>query len=192
MTATYEKIATTTLGTASATVTFSSISGAYTDLVAVITAKANTSADVYVRCNGDSGTNYSYTGISGSGSAASSFRVSNTSNGLLLDNLGYADNNNNQIILVSFNNYSNTTTYKTSICRSNNAATGVDALVGVSSEITQTENQNDVVSAVGAAIAKGFIEGEQTQEPEIAAAIKSIIYGDEAELIESSTLLASR
>jgi hypothetical protein len=72
------------------------------------------------------------------------------------------------------------------------AIVGVDALVGVSSEITQTENQNDVVSAVGAAIAKGFIEGEQTQEPEIAAAIKSIIYGDEAELIESSTLLASR
>jgi hypothetical protein len=72
------------------------------------------------------------------------------------------------------------------------ALVGVDALVGVSSEITQTENQNDVVSAVGAAIAKGFIEGEQTQEPEIAAAIKSIIYGDEAELIESSTLLASR
>ena len=72
------------------------------------------------------------------------------------------------------------------------AIVGVDTLVGVSSEITQTENQNDVVSAVGAAIAKGFIEGEQTQEPEIAAAIKSIIYGDEAELIESSTLLASR
>jgi hypothetical protein len=72
------------------------------------------------------------------------------------------------------------------------AIVGVDALVGVSSQITQSENQNDVVSAVGAAIAKGFIEGEQTQEPEIAAAIKSIIYGDEAELIESSTLLASR
>jgi len=71
------------------------------------------------------------------------------------------------------------------------AIVGVDTLVGVSSEITQTENQNDVVSAIGTAIAKGFIEGEQTQEPEIAAAIKSIIYGDEAELIESSTLLAS-
>jgi hypothetical protein len=131
MASTYEKIATTTLGSSATTVTFSSISGAFTDLVAVITAKANTSADVYVRCNSDSGTNYSYTGLSGSGSAASSFRVSNTSNGMLLDNLGYADNNNNQIIIAQFNNYSNTTTYKTSIARSNNAATGVDALVGL-------------------------------------------------------------
>jgi hypothetical protein len=72
------------------------------------------------------------------------------------------------------------------------AISGVDTLVGVSSAITQTENQTDVVSAIGTAIVKGFIEGEQTQEAEIAAAIKSIIYGDEAELIESSTLLASR
>jgi len=72
------------------------------------------------------------------------------------------------------------------------ALVGVDTALDATSAITQTENQNDVVSAIGAAIAKGFIEGEQTQEPEIAAAIKSIIYGDEAELIESSTLLASR
>lgn len=69
---------------------------------------------------------------------------------------------------------------------------GVDALVGVSSAITQTETQTDVVSSIGSDIVKGFVEGEKTQKPEIAAAIKSIIYGDEAELIESSTLLASR
>ena len=72
------------------------------------------------------------------------------------------------------------------------AISGVDTALGASSAITQTENQTDTVSAIGTAIVKGFIEGEQTQEPEIAAAIKSIIYGDEAELIESSTLLASR
>jgi len=72
------------------------------------------------------------------------------------------------------------------------AISGVDTLVGATSAITQTENQTDVVSAIETAIVKGFVEGEQTQEPEIAAAIKSIIYGDEAELIESSTLLASR
>jgi hypothetical protein len=35
MASTYEPIATTTLGTATASVTFSSISGAYTDLVLV-------------------------------------------------------------------------------------------------------------------------------------------------------------
>ena len=35
MTATYEKIATTTLGSSQASVTFSSISGSYTDLVLI-------------------------------------------------------------------------------------------------------------------------------------------------------------
>jgi hypothetical protein len=72
------------------------------------------------------------------------------------------------------------------------ALIGVDTLVGATNTITQTENQNEVVSAIGAAIAKGFVEGEKTQKPEIAAAIKSIIYGDEAGMMESSTLLASR
>lgn len=70
--------------------------------------------------------------------------------------------------------------------------TAVDSLTGITSIITQTENESEIVSALGSTIAKGFIEGEKTQEPEIAAAIKSIIYGDEATLIESSTLLASR
>jgi len=72
------------------------------------------------------------------------------------------------------------------------ALTGVDTLTGLSSTITQTENQNELVSQLGSTVIKGFIEGEQTQAPEIAAAIKSIIYGDEAGMLESSTLLASR
>jgi hypothetical protein len=72
------------------------------------------------------------------------------------------------------------------------ALTGVDTLTGLSSTITQTENQDELTSQLGATVIKGFIEGEQTQAPEIAAAIKSIIYGDEAGMLESSTLLASR
>jgi hypothetical protein len=62
MTATYEKIATTTLGSTTATVTFSSISGAYTDLVLVERlVKSITGGSLQVRFNSDTGTNYSAT-----------------------------------------------------------------------------------------------------------------------------------
>ena len=75
--ATYEPLATSTLGSAG-TITFSSISGSYTDLriVLVGTASGNTFA---LRFNGDSGTNYSYTQMNGNGSAVASSRVSHNS-----------------------------------------------------------------------------------------------------------------
>ena len=58
--ATYTQIATTTLGSSQSTITFSSISGAYTDLVLVVTAKVSSATDLWVRANSDSGSNYSY------------------------------------------------------------------------------------------------------------------------------------
>ena len=48
MAITYEPIATTTLGSAAASVTFSSISGSYTDLVLIVVPKATTGD--YIRC----------------------------------------------------------------------------------------------------------------------------------------------
>ena len=66
MAITYEPIATTTLGTAAASVTFSTISGAFTDLVLVM-AFANTGVgngnDILMQFNSDSGSNYSRTFI---------------------------------------------------------------------------------------------------------------------------------
>jgi hypothetical protein len=66
-----------------------------------------------------------------------------------------------------------------------------DTLSGATNTITQNETETDVVSQLATTIAKGFIEGEETQEPQIAAAIKSIIYGDEAGMVDSSTLLST-
>ena len=78
MPATYEKIATTTLGTASSTITFGSISSAYTDLRLVLTATSSAGgAQVPLTFNSDTGTNYSRTRLTGNGTAASSSRQTN-------------------------------------------------------------------------------------------------------------------
>ena len=71
---TYEPIATTTLGTAASTITFSSIAATYTDLRIVLNGRTSTTAGTYVsiRFNGDTGSNYSYTKLSGNTITASS------------------------------------------------------------------------------------------------------------------------
>jgi hypothetical protein len=78
MPSTYEPIATTTLGSAAASITFSSIPATYTDLRLVFVGKRDgaTSNYVVVNVNGDTGTNYSDTQLNGNGSSATSTRNS--------------------------------------------------------------------------------------------------------------------
>jgi hypothetical protein len=75
MATTYEKIATTTLGSAAADITFSSISSAYTDLRLVIVCTTASSSNMCLQFNGDTGTNYSSTFLSGNGTSAASSRL---------------------------------------------------------------------------------------------------------------------
>ena len=74
MATTYEKIATTTLGSASATITLSSIPSTYTDLRVVFVGGGASGAQFRLRLNADTGTNYSSTILTGDGSSASSSR----------------------------------------------------------------------------------------------------------------------
>lgn len=79
MPATYEPIATTTLSSAAADITFSSIGSGYTDLRLVTTIIANTAAaSARVHLNGDTGTNYSRTSLIGDGTSATSSRSTST------------------------------------------------------------------------------------------------------------------
>ena len=71
--ATYEPIATQTLASAAASITFSSIAATYTDLRVVLVNVATTTFP-QVRFNADSGTNYSWTWVGGTGAAAQSGR----------------------------------------------------------------------------------------------------------------------
>jgi len=78
MPATYEPIATTTLGSAAATITFSSIPGTYTDLK-LIFVPIIPSVDSYpvVRFNDVSSTDYSSTILSGYGSGLTNDSINN-------------------------------------------------------------------------------------------------------------------
>jgi hypothetical protein len=76
---TYVPIATQTLGSATASVTFSSIPATYTDLVLIVAAQNVTASGVNnmaLVLNSDGGTNYSMTRLSGNGSTVSSDRAS--------------------------------------------------------------------------------------------------------------------
>lgn len=142
MPSTYTPIATTTLGSAAPSVTFSSISGSYTDLILVATPIYSTSAATKLYINNDSTSVYSGTWLYGTGSAAGSYRVSNTAPIIInYFNNGSSDTPNQ---IINFQNYSNATTFKTFIGRNNNSAQGTDAVVGLwrsTSAITQLELQ---------------------------------------------------
>ena len=127
--ATYEPIATTTLGSAQASVTFSSISGSYTDLVLVLSVKGSTANFPSLRFNGDSGSNYSRTILTGDGSTASSTRGFNENSANINYNAQTSSSEFNYNSITHIQNYSNSTTYKTQITRANQAALGTDAIV---------------------------------------------------------------
>ena len=86
MPATYENIATTTLGSAAASITFSSISSAYTDLRIVLVGTTTAGVVPALRLNSDTGSNYSNTSLFGSGSSAVSGRNTNTTEMFMTDN----------------------------------------------------------------------------------------------------------
>ena len=127
-TPTYSPIATQTLTGAQSSITFNSFSG-YTDLVLVYTAKVSTAADLSIYFNGVTGTSYSTVYLSGNGSSPASARSSNAG-AIFLDYYGYADTTNFNVAIYHIMNYSNTSTYKSIIGRSNNAAVGTDGVAG--------------------------------------------------------------
>lgn len=128
MAITYSPIASTTLGAAAASITFSTISGAYTDLVLVMNGKNDTAFDNWrLTLNSDTGSNYSYTSLVGNGSTASSSRGSNATP-MYIGGIPSSDFGTN---IAHINNYSNTTTYKTVISRASSANNNAAAWVNL-------------------------------------------------------------
>lgn len=115
MTATYEKIATNTLGSAASSVTFSSITNSYTDLI-LVTADIINSTNVlgmYIQFNSDTNSNYSRAFMEGTGSSV----VTSTNNNQNSMMLGRSYGGDRTMNIFQINSYSNSTTFKTVLCR---------------------------------------------------------------------------
>ena len=138
MASTYEPIATTTLGSNQASYTFSSIPATYTDLILIINMQSSYTGDAgngaRLQFNGDTGSNYSDTNLRGNGSSASSYRISNSTYiqlGLLPSSGGGTPAGTLGTGIANIQNYSNSTTYKTVLGRTNNSYAFVEASVGM-------------------------------------------------------------
>jgi hypothetical protein len=120
---TYQPIATQTLGSAVSTITFSSIAATYTDLIAVINGTTTVGAqNIRVRFNGDTSALYSRTSLYGDGTSAASTRDSGDT---ALSMFYYGTTQATGICNVM--NYANTTTFMTTISRSNDTSTALNA-----------------------------------------------------------------
>lgn len=110
MAATYEPIATQTLGSAAASITFSSIAASWTDIKVVFAGTAS-GVRTSFRFNSDSATNYSQTYIYGDGSSAASARNTSTNQIFTQTNL-----NNTLPSMVTLDIFSYAgSTYKTAL-----------------------------------------------------------------------------
>lgn len=133
-----------TLGSASTLVTFSSIPSTYTDLVLVASIQCENTS-FYIRCNSDTTNKYSATLLSGDGSSASSSRFSQTDlggNGIYTPGNTFPNATSFGVGIWNFQNYSNTTTFKTILSRVGSAGLSTKAIVNLyasTSAITQLD-----------------------------------------------------
>jgi hypothetical protein len=145
---TYDRIATTTLGTATSSVTFSSIPATYTDLV-LITSSTNNSgtspSNITFRFNSDTTTNYSTTVLTGNGSTTTSTRA--TSDTVIYSNwLGGGTSGEIVTSVSQIMNYANTTTFKTVLSRYTNATAEVTTSVGLWRKTPEAINSITILS----------------------------------------------
>jgi hypothetical protein len=116
MAKTYEPIATATGTGSSNTISFTSIPATYTDLVMVFdgTATSGGTAALAFTINGVvTGTLYSYLRIQGNGTSASSLSSANNNDAPF----GFISSSNRSMSILNVMNYANTTTFKTTISR---------------------------------------------------------------------------
>jgi hypothetical protein len=152
MPVTYDKIATTTLGSAASNIIFSSIPSTYTDLVLVLVGKRTTGGNnLYINLNNDSSALYSRTVLFGTGSVAGSTRNSNQIT--MTDFYVGLNASGDSLHIMNFMNYSNTTTNKTVLWRNGRADEATQAIVGLYRS-TSAINQIDLYTS-GSTITAG-------------------------------------
>lgn len=152
MASTYTPIATQTLESATATVTFNSIPSTYTDLVLVCeTSFASNAINSVIRFNSDSSSLYSRTYLVGLTSSVITGRETNQNS----IPFGYiATAGQREISILQIMNYSNSTTFKTVLSRENNGQDRTSAVVSLYrntsaiTSITLTGSANYVAGSI--------------------------------------------
>lgn len=154
-TGTYTLIGAQTLSSA-ATVTFSSIPAIYTDLRLVVvggTTRATTSDIIRYQYNGDTASNYSEIDLNGTGAAVASNHYANQTHQFQgAVRLVGTDFGLRSMIIYDIMDYSNTTTYKTTLARCvtpESSVVGTSIAVGLwrsTAAITSIYLQGDTVA----------------------------------------------
>lgn len=139
MARTYVKLASTTLNGTVSSVTFSSISSSYTDLILAINSKISSTQNINLRFNSDTNSNYSQTFYYGDGTNKTTSRQTNqTSNysgtsytewsPCIIQIMNYSNPNIYKTFLSRYGEAGNVTVAITSLWRSTNAITQIDIL----------------------------------------------------------------
>jgi hypothetical protein len=136
---TYVALDKVTVVTATPSLTFSSIPATYTDLVIVANCKNTTGATygLLLQYNGDTTANYSTTLLWGNGTSSSTFRYTTQYNAAFT---GWAGNTNFTPLIINIPNYSNSTTYKTTLSRSSDPGDRVGGMVSLWRKTPETVN----------------------------------------------------
>ena len=153
MAKTYVPLATQTLGSAAASVTFSSIPSTYTDLVLVANIKgvgANGTPKILV--NG-SAANLSRTTLAGNGTSAASGRYSDN---YIAHSAAASTADFGLNCIINIFNYANTTTFKTILTRGNNAAYGTDLVCSLWRSISAITSIDLLLDVTNLAIGSTF------------------------------------
>ena len=148
MPATYEPISTQTLGTAIATVDFTSIPQTYTDLVLVVSARTTSGANVLqYRLNSDTASNYSGTYLTGDGTSAASYRISGATVASVHTLIAIPNATDTfGTYIINFQNYTNATTFKTAISRANTVGNG--AYNGTEASVTLWRKTPEAITSI--------------------------------------------
>ena len=154
MPTTCKLIAKQTLGADATTITFASIPQTFDDLVIVLSARASVSGwpAMLMRFNTDTGSNYSYRIIEGSGASASSFGGTSTTS-IIAANLGGAGNTANtfgnvEIYVPNYRSNAFKSVSSSSVTETNATTAYIDAIAGLWSS-TAAITQIDVLPSTG-------------------------------------------
>jgi len=130
-TPTYVSLGTITLSSTDSEILFSSIPATYRDLILVAQVKATSAVDnMNLRLNGDTGSNYSYVIMRGTGSSAPSSAESGQTF-MRADLFGSGvETDLDNFYIIQIMDYSATDKHKTVLNRQNNSSQNVGAIAG--------------------------------------------------------------